>query len=635
MSYNNENFPKYVRTAGKITIVTAITGLFIFVVAFIVDIGSQELSKVSAAGNATTTLTVLNTPPVFTLNPYEVVESSTSSPTNSGDVIQWSAIGTDANGADYFLLICNINATPTANNGNPPDCHATAVQWGVSGSTTSGTLATVSTTTEEWGTGDFEQMANWYAWVCDADPVDPRCSLTPEQGDYATSSSPFNINNRPVLTDFYNNGPQDPGLTFNFLSTSTDPDTEGGEDSIYLIVCSTNSDYSTTTNTCANDFIASTSLAFNFLQDTSATYTLPAVIRDQTYAAYGYLIDEHGHEATANGINFDFDVNNVPPVVLSGEIEIYGEGGPTSNLTVSVPAGETPSSTLNFKVTDANSCYTAASSSEITGFLISVFRSSIGSTTCDGSGTNYNPNNCYDNGVPTSTWNLQCNATTTCISPLQDEMEYTCTFPLWFVADPTDNVATTPDLFANDIWSAAVAGIDNNPANATGTMATTSNPKELESFSSLDIIDAEIVYGGIEPGDDTTTLSATSTILNVGNTGLDQDTQGEAMCKTFTPSTECQVSATSTIPDEEQQFASTTLSYIPLPGAVGPGHFRLASDSVQEIDLDVEKTIGTSTADYKQGVTYWGIRVPGSITLAGSYTGLNTFSAVTAEKEDW
>lgn len=132
--------------------VTALSGLLVFLVAFVFDFSAQELSKVSAAGNATTTLTVLNTPPVFTLNPYEVIGSSTSTPTNSGDVLQWSAIGTDANAADYFLLVCSTDsasATPKTN--APPECGA-GIQWGVSATTTSGALATVSTTTAEWGT---------------------------------------------------------------------------------------------------------------------------------------------------------------------------------------------------------------------------------------------------------------------------------------------------------------------------------------------------------------------------------------------------------------------------------------------------------------------------------------------------
>jgi hypothetical protein len=51
------------------------------------------------------------------------------------------------------------------------------------------------------------------------------------------------------------------------------------------------------------------------------------------------------------------------------------------------------------------------------------------------------------------------------------------------------------------------------------------------------------------------------------------------------------------------------------------------------VELDVNKSTSTSTPN--EGVTYWGIAVPISITLAGNYNGLNTFTAVTAEPGDW
>tara|TARA_B100000508_G_scaffold138440_1_gene134554 strand:+ start:6695 stop:8596 length:1902 start_codon:yes stop_codon:yes gene_type:complete len=633
MSYHNEEFPRYVRTAGKITIFTAAVGLLVFMVAFVLDVGTNELSKVSAQ-TATTTLTVLNTPPSFTLNPYEVVESSTSSPTNSGDVIQWSAIGSDSNSAPYFLLICSNSASPTPNAAAgpaflgtaPPDCDASAVQWGVSASTTSDTLATVSTTTEEWGTGQFLEIAEWYAWVCDDDPNNPRCNNIAQQGDYATSSSPFNINNRPTFTaNLLNDGPADPAGTVAWTSTSTDGDTVGGEDSIFLVICNSNTDYNASLNTCPNDFIASTTLQ-TILSDAAATYTLPSVIRDDTYPAYGYIVDEHGHEATTNPLQSNFDVNNVAPTVLGGDIDLNGGGDIT--LT-NAAAGETTGFTLDFRIRDANSCLNAASSSEIStdaaDHLASVFRSNNSTTTCDASG-DYDANDCYTNTVATTTWNISCTATTTCASPSQDFMDFTCTFPLWFIADPTDSdPGFTPAAFTATNWTAGVAGVDDDFA--TGTMATTSNPVELISAPYIGIIANEIAYGAIEPGNNTGTLNATSVIQNIGNTGLDQQVEGESMCGTFTPSVVCPVSATSTIPSFEQEFASTSLAYGDAQA------FQLSSTTPQEVELDVAKT--TSTSTYQTDTTYWGIEVPVTITLAGAYTGLNTFYAVTAEDADW
>ena len=196
---------------------------------------------------------------------------------------------------------------------------------------------------------------------------------------------------------------------------------------------------------------------------------------------------------------------------------------------------------------------------------------------------------------------------------------------MWFVADPTDAGPNTPAAFAADNWSVAVAGIDDDAA--VGALSTTSSPVELVSFSSIDILATEIAYGGIEPGSDSGTLSATSTALNVGNTGLDQEVRGDSMCGTYSVGTPCPVSSTSTIPENQQRFASTTLVYS------SPLAITLSSTTDNEVELDVAKTTSTSTP--QEGITYWGIAVPVSITLAGNYQGLNTFTAVTAEATDW
>lgn len=616
--------------AGKISVAAAVVGLAVFIMAFVVDLGSKELSKVSAQ-TATTTLTVLNTPPVFIVGAYEVVESSTSSPTNSGDVITWSALGSDSNNAPYFLLVCDTNATPTANaavdTGSlgtaPPQCSSTStVQWGVSTSTLSDTYAFVSTTTASTAISQFNEVNTWYAWVCDDDPINPRCNNVPVQGLNATNSSPFNVNNRPNLASVSNDGPVDPGGTLVFNSVSNDPDVAGGADILYLVVCQNPGDYDANTNDCSTNFIASTTI--NLTSNVSATYTLASVVRDNTYPANVFLVDEHGHEAVNNPISSNFIVNNVAPEVVGGDIFLQAA---STTIIIDVPGGETTGFTLDFTIRDANSCVNSASTTEITNFNVALFRDDFHSTsTCDGvTPAQYNANNCYTTGVATTTWNLDCTTdwVTQCTGPTVDQLDYSCTFPLWFVADPTD--IGTPIAFEEDIWSVGVSGSDDNFA--TSSMATTTNPKELISFTALDLLSAEIPYGSLEPGTDTGTLNASTSVLSVGNTGLDQEVTGESMCGTYTVSTECPVSASSTIPESEQKFSSSSLAY------TSPGALALASSSNIEVELDVNKSTSTSTPNI--GITYWGISVPVSITLAGSYQGLNTFIAVTAEPADW
>ncbi len=628
MMYNKNEFPKIMQTAGKITVLTALAGVLMFVVAFLFNAGTNQISRVMATSTATTTLTVLNTPPAFTVNAYEVTESSTTTPTNSGTAIQWRAIAEDTNGAPYFLLICSTSASPTPMaSGGPlgtaaPVCPGGSIQWGVSAGTASGVAATVSTTTLETGqfaTGAYSGEKHlWYAWVCDDDPVNPRCNNIPTTGYSATNSSPYHINKRPVLTAFNNNGPVNPGAVLTFQSSSTDPDTIGGEDDIYLVVCQTNGGIDPVTRLCAANGLASTSGSVTV--NASANYTLASIVRDTTYGAYGYLVDQHGHTATANPINQNFTVNNVAPVVWGGDINLNGG----SDLVLTVPGDETTGFTLDVTVTDANSCSTTvAVVPEISSITAAVFRSNNSTTTCDGSAGDYDANDCYTSGYPNS---ISCTRNAaSCTGPLDDSQTFSCTFPLWFIADPSDNGVNTPAAFAATNWSAGVYATDDD--GLSGSMATTTNPVELISFTALDLLSAAIPYGALEPGDNSGSLSATTTVESVGNTGLDQMVSGESMCTTFSIGNECVASATSTVPENQQQFASTTRSYgSPLATA-------LSSSTNQEVELDVNKT--TSTSSPNVGDTYWGIAVPISITLAGTYEGLNYFIARTAEAVDW
>jgi len=641
MSYNTEALPHYMKTAGKISVFAAVTGLAVFLFAFMVDVGQQEFQRVSAQ-TASTSLTVLNTPPLFTVDPTEVIPSSTTTPTNSGDDIQWTAVGTDSNGAPYFLLVCSTNATPTANEAadagslgtEAPDCGIGATQWAVSTSTVSGQVAFAATTTIDAATpSQFGEDNDWFAWVCDDDPVQAECNLIPSQGLFgpgASSSSPFNVNSRPTLTNAYNDGPVDPGALLTFLSTSTDPDTFGGSDTLTIVVCGTALDYNPVTNDCDANFIASSSVPAT--SDVTATTTISIPVRDRIYDAFVFLIDEHGHEASPNGLSANFEVANVAPTLQGSDINLHGG----IDMLITVPGGTTTGFTLDFIVTDNNSCVNDVAGDEITGFEVSVLRSGPSgdyatSTNCNPQNADYNPNGCYTNGVPFDVWQLACTASSTsCTGPTDDTQVFNCTFPLWFLADPTDNgPALTVSPFEPDQWIAAVAGGDDDFA--TSSQVATDFPVEVTSVNGIDLATAVIPYGALAPGDNSGTLSTTTTIFNIGNTGLDQAVDGSAMCPQFvSSSSDCSLNGTSTIFTSNQQFSSTSLAY-GSPFAVSLPTTTIAIPA--EVELDVLKTTSTSTP--ASGDTYWGIAVPSAITVAGSYTGLNTFFAITAETADW
>lgn len=164
MSYNMKELPNYIQTAGKVTVITSLLGVVVFMVIFLLNIGvKNELQHVEAQGLATTSVTVLNTPPQWTIDAQEVVPSSTSSPTNSGSQVQWRATATDSNAEDYYLLICSNSNAPTANASAAPTCGAGAIQWAVSSAASSSIEAIAATTTTE--VSPFAEQNDWYAWV--------------------------------------------------------------------------------------------------------------------------------------------------------------------------------------------------------------------------------------------------------------------------------------------------------------------------------------------------------------------------------------------------------------------------------------------------------------------------------------
>lgn len=615
MSYNKQQFEAYVNTAGKVTIVTAFAGVLVFTLVFLLNIGAKEFNQAGAQGIATTSVTVLNTPPSFAQGPFEFPESSTASPTNSGDAVTWTARAIDSNSEDYFLLICDgETASPTANNGAPPTCDGADVTWGVSATTSSGAWATVSTTTLE----AFAVSNIWYAWVCDAVAVNPRCNNYAQQGTGSTSS-PFIVNHRPTYTQLWDDSPVDPGGTVIFTSTSSDS-LDG--DRVQLHICTTNS---FTGGTC--DATTTATSTFEFTNAT-ATYAIPPIIQDDDYEAYGFIIDEHGHYASGVFMGFDsvLTVNNVAPTIAAASIDLITDG---SDITLTEGILNTGFD-LEFEVTDANSCDAVGggNADEFSTSTISVYRSGIGSTTCDGtnSGNSHDENNCYEKAVGTTRWNLQCTASSTTCTPGggDDTITIECTFPLWFIADPTSGPDASSSVYFDEDWRAGVSATDDDFATSTFVESTAGNP-EMIAVTAISMVNQSIPYGAIEPGNDTGTLSTTTTAQSTGNTGLDHDIEGTSMCPGYTTGNPCFVSSTSTIADSFQEFATSAVAY-------GSG-YDLSSTTPFTLLINIPKT--TSTSTYEEKDTFWGIAVPGTITLAGSYTGENTFTAQMSDPSVW
>lgn len=618
MSYNTD----HLRTAGKVTVYTTFIGVVVFAIVFIFNVGEQHVKQADAQSNATTSVTVVNTAPLWTASTTETVESSTTNPTDAGNTVTWEAVGTDSNGEDYWLLICDTSAAPTPTSGGAPTC-ASGVQWAVSGTTTSGSEATAATTTAD----SWVESNPWFAWICDGNSGTPRCNASYTQGTNATNSSPFEVNHRPLFSSFTDNSPADPGQTVIFTSSSTDTDVSGTPDTVYLIVCASVG-FSTTTNSCTGTTLA-TSTAY-VPQHATATYSIIIPTQDTNYTAIGYVIDGHGFEATGatQGSDSTLTVSNAAPSVSSSTISL-SQSTTSNNMILTVESGETTGFTLSYTVSDNNSCDAVGGNNsydEIATSSLSIYRSGIGAAGCLATST-INANNCYTSGTPTATWNLVCTASSTSCTYGVDGTDvdtvWNCTFPLWYIADPTDGVQGSSTEYGTENWVSQVKPVDDD--GLSGSYTQSQSGVEVQSFLAFSLFTLSIPYGSLEPGQQTDPLVATTTILATGNVGLDKDVTGQSMCTTYTGSTPCAASATSTIPESEQVFATSTVNYAQAT--------PISSTTPTEVEINVPKS--TSTTTEASANAYWGIRIPGTITFAGDYTGENTFTAKVGESIDW
>jgi uncharacterized delta-60 repeat protein len=117
--------------------------------------------------------------------------SSSSSPTNVGANVAFTATATDDESHQYYLALCKTNAI-TAGNNAAPTC--TGGSWAVSAATDSASQASVNYTALQ---GDAESNV-WYGFVCDKNPNGLGACSSMSQGSGATGS-PFNVNHAPAF----------------------------------------------------------------------------------------------------------------------------------------------------------------------------------------------------------------------------------------------------------------------------------------------------------------------------------------------------------------------------------------------------------------------------------------------------
>ena len=624
MSYKIES------SVGKVTILTVFFGVIIIALSFLTD--ARHFGKFQTAMATTTvatSVTVLNTPPIWQGGADDAEESPASyqaSTTNSGGVISWVAEGKDNNGENYFLLICKTSTAPTPHGDAKPTCDTPENQWGVSATTTSETQARVSTTTAE----SWTESNAWFAWICDSNTGNARCNVDYRQGS-GDSASPFIVNHRPSFTVYNDSGGVNPSARVTWTTTSSDPEGAQADDVVELYVCKTNS-FDIWNKTCAGGFWCNTDTAPNasaVTSDPTCYYDMDSVKQDGTYEAYGFVVDEHKHAATGAPQATDsvLTVNNTTPTIEN--IGVYNtSGGSPDTLVLTTANGQTAGFRVKFDVVDTNSCQTQGVTDEILGAEMNLYRYTEGvfeMTNCDATGE-YNTNRCYTDEVATGTWQPSCvQDESSCSGSGDSSVGWTCTFPLWYNASPTG----AGTQYVTSLWRASVKASDNNFATSTLTDGTTG--QSLQSLLAFDVpAPLTIDYPALEPGFNSDVTNDTTTLAAWGNVGLDEFVWGTKMCTAADQGGGCAGGVTRTILPASQKYSNAAFDY----DLAGTALLEGAVDGIGDIlDIHVPKTVvhtAPSSLD-----TYWGIAIPGTITLAGAYTGQNFIAGKVSDPANW
>jgi len=552
--------------------------LIALLIILFVSFSASILWKV-LADSVSTSVTVGNSAPSFTVGPAESSESSSTSPTNVGSSVTFTATATDSNTEDYYLIVCSSNSVSPVN-GSAPTCGAT--QWCVSTSTDSGVQASCSRTAL---VGDSESN-NWYAFVCDGNSSSANCSSS-QQGSGGTGS-PFAVNHAPGFSGIGNDGAKNPGQTVTWTSTSSDTDSDGVSDTVKLIVCKTSGISGDACDGGGSDTWCSSSLVAS---NASCGYEIPSVTPDQSNNAYVYIVDNHnmGSSSGTQGSIDSYVVSNVAPVVSAVTIN----SGSDINLT----EGTTTGVVLTATVSDNNSC----SGGELATIYGYAYRSGLGYSNCDTSGE-ADSNDCYPE--------VSCSVVGgSCTGETDASANYTCTANIQSYADPTD-VNTE---FPGTTWLSSVKAIDDDTSSHNLEVAT---GVVMNSLTALDVT-ASINFGALDVGQSNDPLDKTTTVTPTGNVGLDTELSGDDMCTDYPTCSE------DTIGVAYQKYGLAALT------AYASGTALSAVDT--EVELNVGKARSGSPTTKN---IWWGILIPNG-TVPGSYTGGNTVGAVKGEVGGW
>jgi hypothetical protein len=526
---------------------------------------------------ASTTVTVKNAPPTFTSLPKESPTSSTSSPTNIGDYVNFQGTAQDNENNGYYMIICSSNSVIASTTGGAPTC--TATTFCVSGLTAHDAQASCShiTTADTFPTEEVQ----WYAFACDDHSSQGDCSLG-SQGNINTDGSPYVVNHGPTFSAV--NTTVDnlaPGGTFTFTSTASDPDTKHA-DTLRIFVC--DNPGTTTIAGCSSGQLCTASGAATNI---SCNFTDTAPTPHNSYTYYAHVFDSWGATSTGNYKSSNYTVINVAPIV--GSVTLNG----VSNINLNIKGASEVAVTVKADVTDNNQC------SDLFQATSTAYLSSV----ANGANCSASDNDCYQY-ITTDCGLTLCDGA----DPADSDSTYTCTTTFAYYTTPTDT-----GTYVGDSWFAKLTAMDGTLSGSNSY--TTPNGREVIAAAALDISQTSIPYGIIKSGQNSGTANATTSVVNYGNTPLNTDVSGTWMRD---------IGNVYHINEDNQEWSlSAGFNY-----TTGT---NLSSTSPANINVDISRP--TSTTDVTDDI-YWGIGIPPG-QQSGDYYGSTTFIAAVDPSGTW
>lgn len=530
-------------------------------------------------------ITVNDTPPEFSVDPAEddgTGASSTTSPTNEGTGITFSATATDDNLDQWTLLVCKTSGVTGT------DCDSGAEdRWCVSSSAVdSGASNSCSIST----TGNATESNAWHAYACDSTGCG---AVSQGTGD---SGSPFEVNHAPVFAST-TNPDGDPGEEITITATVTDSDSSGSQDNMTLYVCDSNR-WSEAGGCLDSELCTVTTSGAN--STASCNYTIASVKPDGDYNFWPFVMDSHSFAAggAEQGNTEKYTTNNVAPTITDSTITL--NNGSDITLQDTTKFDGLTGAFIDFTVNDNNSCLVQDTMEpEVDYALARVYRSSVsGGSSCDADDDNcYHITDCFVNEADT------------CGGVTDPSINWRCQVELQYHADPT----TAGSQYADDKWVAAVQAGDDDSAESAMVAMASGNQVEINQTNSI-AFTASISFGALNQGAPST--GQTTTMTNQGNIGLDANLKGVDLSD----------GGTNTIPVGRQKYHLSTLDF----DWDSVGTALTTSDVEAELNCAKPKTGNlVPTKD-----VYWKIKVPDN-QKAGSYTGTNTITSIIGEVVGW